>query len=167
MECTFAETISPVMIALCKNAYQRLGFVPQTPLVCTVVWEMVGITQYVCVRGSLKDKKTLCIISWGGGREIQRTGVLRWGRGQRPSSESLRWPNSQHIGILCHHHPPPPPPLFFFIIFTIILPLLNCSTCLFPPWQSFNWAGTTLAPVRPFTIAAHSSLPATCGTLSR
>lgn len=59
------------------------------------------VCKCMCVCGSLKDKKPLCIISWGGGRERQKGWVLSWGRGQWPSSESFRWPNSQHIGILC------------------------------------------------------------------
>lgn len=37
------------MMALCQNTYQCLGLGPQTPLVCTVVGEMVGMAQCVGV----------------------------------------------------------------------------------------------------------------------
>lgn len=67
MEDSFTQTLSQVITALCKNAYQWVGFVPQTVLVCIILCEMVGMTQCVCVCvyvcGSLKDKKPLCIIS--------------------------------------------------------------------------------------------------------
>lgn len=63
MEDSFTQTLSQVITALRKNAYQWVGFVPQTALVCIILCEMVGMTRCVYVCGSLKDKKPLCIIS--------------------------------------------------------------------------------------------------------
>lgn len=122
----------------------------------TSMW--TGRNDPMSASGSLKHKKPLCIISWGGGRERRGGGgVFSWGRGQWPSSQPFRWPNSQQ-----HRNPLSPPT----VLYHIHHPPLTRQCCLplsFQRTQSINWAGMRLMLTNPFINTAHSLLPAMCG----